>query len=385
MCKKEEKLIKSEVLMGNNMRYGALDGARGLAALGVIIFHSGFSHWAPWYWGSMDFFFVMSGLLITRTLIRHQSQREGISKFYWYRVTRLAPVLATTIFAYELTANFVLDSYIGWQSLPYLLFYQNTDLLIYGEEILPRIPYLNHFWSLIIEEQYYLAWGILFFYTSVKQLRMTGWTLTALCLLLLIPTAFRAAGIHYWTLPARYDGFFLGSILGLAIFLRKDTLDLLFKYRLVNLIVLIVLVLCTYRLAGSIYLSYTDIKAYRLESTFWLDSLCYSLVSCAFLVYLLMFPASWLAQLLTSRPLKWLGIISYEMYVIHVPVILILRRFLNIYFKHSSLFLLLMTLAVTLPLAYIAHNQLTLRCLKNRDVGYEIITRFFKTLKASKV
>jgi peptidoglycan/LPS O-acetylase OafA/YrhL len=367
--------------MDGNVRFDALDGARGLAAIGVVVYHSQLSYLAPWYWGAMDFFFVMSGLLITRALIKLKSQGRGLTRFLWYRITRLMPVMMLVIFSYELVVNLILDHHDGWPSISYLLLYQNTDLIIYDEKFFTRIDPLEHFWSLILEEQYYVIWSCLFFFTPISSFRNNLSVLSIFCFFLIAPTAFRFTGIDYWTLPARYDGFLLGSALGLLIFLRRDTLNLILKNRLVKSIIIIMLGLCAYRLSGSITQSYQDINAYRSEDSYWLDTLCYVLISATFLTNLLMYPESRLALALKNRTLIWLGLISYEMYVIHFPIVHTIRKVFAFNFEYASLVLLTLTLLITLPLSHIAHSQITRPSLNNRDISYEYLARRLRKLK----
>jgi peptidoglycan/LPS O-acetylase OafA/YrhL len=171
-------------------------------------------------------------------------------------------------------------------------------------------------------------------------------------------------------------------VLGLIIFQRRDVFDILLKNRLIHVIIFVALALCAYRLVESVTFSYTAPTSYRSGETFWLDTLCYVLISGGFLVYLLMRPASWVARILGVNPMKWLGLVSYEMYVIHYPVILIIQETLDD--KNSPFLNLFLVFSITLPLSYLTHNYVTRPCLKNRDVSYEFLAKLFNQFQITR-
>ncbi len=146
-----------------------IQGLRAIAVVSVLIFHI----WPtalPGGFVGVDVFFVISGFLITEVLLRDVRNTGSISiaRFYGRRIKRLLPagtlVLLATAICYELLPS------VSWkdhadQLLASTLYYQNwwlgfqaVDYL--GAEHAPG-P-LQHFWSLSVEEQYYLVWPLLF-------------------------------------------------------------------------------------------------------------------------------------------------------------------------------------------------------------------------------
>ncbi len=143
----------------------ALDGLRAIAVSLVVVFHSKIS-WASGGFVGVDVFFVLSGFLVTNVLLSEWSRTHRIElrRFYARRVRRLLPAAATTIVATVLMSTFVL-SRLSRQSLigdaqASLLYVANwnflNDATDYFAENTQQSPFL-HFWSLAIEEQFYFV------------------------------------------------------------------------------------------------------------------------------------------------------------------------------------------------------------------------------------
>lgn len=77
----------------SSARFGALDGIRGLAAVGIVVFHAHFGAAFDWMWVFVDLFFILSGFLIGRVILR--AMRAGgfsLRNFMMRRVLRIWPV-----------------------------------------------------------------------------------------------------------------------------------------------------------------------------------------------------------------------------------------------------------------------------------------------------
>jgi peptidoglycan/LPS O-acetylase OafA/YrhL len=157
---------RAEIGGGAKQNYIAgIDGLRAIAVLAVLAFHA-FPMLVPGGYIGVDLFFVISGFIITRTYFdRLADSRVTLKYFYIKRVRRLAPVYflvisATSIAAYlllepPLLKNFSLS--LGAQAvyLQNFVFWAQGD---YFQSALTR-PLL-HTWSLGVEEQFYLAYGV---------------------------------------------------------------------------------------------------------------------------------------------------------------------------------------------------------------------------------
>lgn len=146
----------------------ALDGLRGLAVIAVVVFHVG--HLKGGYLG-VDLFFVLSGFLITSLLLTEGAAtgRIGLIRFWERRARRLLPALAVMLVgvaAYAKFAAFPSELHrIRWDGIATMLYVANW------REVFTKVDYwslfispspLNHTWSLAIEEQFYLIWPLVF-------------------------------------------------------------------------------------------------------------------------------------------------------------------------------------------------------------------------------
>ena len=147
-------------------RLAALDGLRGLAVLGVILFHA-FPGSLPGGFVGVDVFFVLSGYLITGGLLRERAAGTRAPGHFWLRrARRLLPALLAVILACGLGALLVGgDSGVGFggQVLAAAAFVTNWHLVAAGNGYFAESapPLLQHLWSLAVEEQFYVVWPLL--------------------------------------------------------------------------------------------------------------------------------------------------------------------------------------------------------------------------------
>jgi peptidoglycan/LPS O-acetylase OafA/YrhL len=146
----------------------ALDGVRAFAVLGVMAYHGDIS-WLPAGFLGVDAFFVLSGFLITSLLISEWQRRGTIflGQFWARRARRLLPALLMLLVFVVLYANFVAPAgtYPGLRldSLSTLFYVANWHFILIGSNYfdqtsLPSL--LTHTWSLAVEEQFYLLWPL---------------------------------------------------------------------------------------------------------------------------------------------------------------------------------------------------------------------------------
>lgn len=146
----------------------ALDGIRTLAVAGVVLYHLNI----PWAQGGLlgvTVFFVLSGFLITRLLIIEQRATGAIDlKGFWVRrLRRLMPAVVAVVIATAALCtvfNHVMLTKMRPDIIPSLLFFNNWWQILrnvsYFDALGDPSP-LTHFWSLAIEEQFYLVWPLL--------------------------------------------------------------------------------------------------------------------------------------------------------------------------------------------------------------------------------
>ena len=210
-------------------RIAALDGVRGLAILLVLCMHC--LYIAPRYdlgfitthtygrvamlgWSGVDVFFVLSGFLITGILVRGKGQAAGpyFRNFYMRRSLRIFPLyyLVIILLLYVLPNR---SPATGGEQMSYLLYYQNIRYACFGELAFDPARLIT--WSLAIEEQFYLVWPAVVWFTSERLLRRVCVAMIAVAIALrivLIASGFE--GTHFLT-PCRMDALAVGALLSL--------------------------------------------------------------------------------------------------------------------------------------------------------------------------
>jgi peptidoglycan/LPS O-acetylase OafA/YrhL len=146
-----------------------LDGIRAVAVILVILFHLGYA-WIPGGFAGVDVFFVLSGYLITGLLVDELGRdgRVDLARFYARRVRRLLPaavlvvavVIAGTLGLLDRVDQAAVGDDAAWSAL----YSANWHFALAGGDYFAPgdVPSpLVHFWSLAVEEQFYLVWPAL--------------------------------------------------------------------------------------------------------------------------------------------------------------------------------------------------------------------------------
>ena len=299
----------------------ALDGLRGIALLGVLLFHANVA--LPGGYLGVDLFFVLSGYLITSLLLAEHAQTRHIalSAFWVRRARRLFPALLSLMPAIAIYGRYFarpdeLQS-LRAQALATLGYVANWQTIFehksYWQLFSSPSP-LEHTWSLSIEEQFYVLWPLL---VTVVLRRYERRALLALSLVLgalsmaAMFTLFNPANTTraYLGTDTRMAGILAGAALATVIspnqsFSARTTraLDALGMLSIVGLAV------AWCKLSGASPLLY--------RGGFWLTELgALLLIACA-----IAGERSLVARALSFWPFRLLGTISYGVYLWHWPV-----------------------------------------------------------------
>ena len=296
--------------------YPALDGIRGVAILLVVFFHNfGFIKYFGFGWLGVDLFFVLSGYLITDGLMRTVGKKNYLKNFYAKRVLRIFPlyylVLIITIFVLS-RINGLQDNveYYVANQWWFWLYLQNW-LFIFKE--LEQTNLLLHFWSLAVEEQFYLFWPfiILLFRNARKLIIVT----TILLLLVLITRVVlwmnHVEGLEYFGLYTftRVDGIFIGSLLASIMYI-----DRLWLSKYTGIIVLIIALLNF----GFFFLN----RANQFSFPFFpfIGYTTFAIVFAIIVYEAVLGKTKAINFLFTINTLRFFGKISYGFYVFHWPI-----------------------------------------------------------------
>jgi peptidoglycan/LPS O-acetylase OafA/YrhL len=385
--------LKSSRIKGNQeisreqlpSRIAALDGVRGVAVTFVVLFHFGVF---PVGWVGVQIFFVLSGYLITDILLRAKkySPLAYFIRFYWRRSLRILPVYV--FFLAMVLANFAATGMpTSWPTdWPYLVTY-TTNLARLRESDVGRI--FVHLWSLALEEQFYLIWPFAIYFLTLDRLKI------CVAAVIIASPIIRATvyvvlshggvdtdliGRAIYSLPfTQFDAFAFGG--GIAIW-RLEGAE---RARAVLVVsgLLAILLGCTVLL----YQHFAQAGAFKASLGYQLYLLAgggfvwgYSLID--FLV------AAWLvctlqkfgaSSLLESRALTRIGVISYGIYVYHLPVLVAIEWLLQyqsrlslseVFIPYAALVLLASELSFRFMESPVLKFKTYLRpVLKTRDSG----------------
>ncbi len=165
-----------------------LDGLRAIAVLSVIIFHLNASYLPIGFIG-VDLFFVISGFIITRNILFGIEKKEfSLVSFYLGRVRRILPAMATVlvislpffiILQPEYRSETVQSAFYSIISLANYFFATIGDYFGPGSEFSPFL----HYWSLSVEEQFYVVWPTLLLLTLSKGKKIAFAAMSAIAAL----------------------------------------------------------------------------------------------------------------------------------------------------------------------------------------------------------
>lgn len=212
----------------------ALDGVRTIAIAMVIFYHS--VHGLPGMtrsqnlflrltgqgWMGVDLFFVLSGFLITGILLDVRSEKHALRNFYARRVLRIAPVYVAFLlfslwFASALGTSSVEETAQLHQSQLWYWSYSLNFLIALRDWSATTFP-MGHLWSLAVEEQFYLLWPMAVLVLSPLALRRIAVGCIVAAELCRLGFILGGAGgqVNYVLLPARMDLLAAGAFLASA-------------------------------------------------------------------------------------------------------------------------------------------------------------------------
>ena len=298
-----------------------IEGLRGIAILLVLLYHAGLP-WTPGGFIGVDVFFVISGFLITGKLWRESQQPGGlnIAKFYAWRIRRLLPAALVAVVLISLVglliaapldrSELAADGAASALSIANMRFIGSVD---YFAATSSPSPFL-HFWSLSVEEQFYLVWPAL-----IVLLTWRGGSSRRLIAALLIGVVASFAlsmwltdaspARAFYLLPTRVWQLGVGGLLAL------------------------IGVMGTSRRAGA--LAWAGLAAVAVAGVALTAEMPYpglaALLPTAGAVALLYGGAapSGPVRLLAAAPLRFLGKISYSLYLWHWPLLVLPLMFLE--------------------------------------------------------
>jgi peptidoglycan/LPS O-acetylase OafA/YrhL len=324
-------------------RIPALDGLRAIAVIAVVVGHSFATTGStraglidhsvniavrvivPW---AIDLFFVISGYLITAILYETRTAERPLLTFYSRRLLRIVPlyylylVLSHAIFVNPAPGAF------GNEGSKWEFLFLTNFMMLKGRD---AVGYVNaHFWTLAIEEQFYLLWPIVVLFAPLRRLR-------TICIVLIIGSFL---GRTYLTLngnpaygwlmtPTRLDGLIAG---GLVAIVERQNVDMLMKYArrwfrisAVFLVtpLLLVIAIGVWNVPGPLLNSFVNAVTGRKIEIIYVPIV--AAVFFATATALLARNNSGAEPVLTNPRLLKIAEASYGMYVFHIPILIFMQ------------------------------------------------------------
>jgi len=298
------------------------DGLRGVAVLMVLIGHSGFLERLPhagmleYARFSVDSYFVLSGFLITGILLDSKGSEHYFRNFYARRAVRIWPLYYLVLFlVFVVEPLFVpaMRTTVGSIWLAFAFYVQN---LIYHD----AYPFgLAATWSLAVEEQFYITWPLLIFLLKKRTLTIVLFSLFVVSLSLRLAFYFRGAEsglVHQYTF-SRLDAITFGSLA--ALWLRSPSCTLV-RWRTRSYQLLFVGTAGTL-LARIVLHRNSSVVGYTFLGLLYTGLIGLLLVSDI--------RSSLLGRSFSARWLRYMGRISYGIYLLHYPLFILWARFIN--------------------------------------------------------
>jgi peptidoglycan/LPS O-acetylase OafA/YrhL len=342
-----------------------LDGVRAIAILYVLFHHVAWaipqSRWlqpvhtvASFGWCGVDLFFVLSGFLISGILIDTREAANYFRSFYARRTLRIFPVYYATLCALVLAAAIFarVRNAIPQHPIFCFLYLDNwTDPYV----PVSRLYITGHFWSLAVEEQFYLLWPLCVRFIPVRRLKavcISGVLLALAVRIVLVLWKVNEAFI-YKALFTRMDTLLIGALCAVAI--REPKLLLRLQ-----------------RFAGKSAIALGcvafGIAVFLHQGRSYMPTAGYTLLALTFGCFILWAYAhcnsgASLPRFLRSKALVQIGKYSYGMYIFHVPLVYLLHHAVQPHFWVAIPLILPLSFAI----AKLSYDLFESRFLRLKD------------------
>ncbi|WP_327351031.1 acyltransferase family protein [Streptomyces sp. NBC_01304] len=289
-----------------------IEGLRAVAVLAVVGFHVGIPYFAGGYTG-VDVFFVISGFLITGLLLKEirETGRVRIANFYARRARRILPsaavVLIVTLAASWLILPPLRRPDVAWDAITsafsaanWRFIAHNTDYMAAGQSQSP----LLHFWSLAVEEQFYLLLAPLLWLLARTFKRLIGPVLvlvTAASFVLSLYWTQLNQPLAYMASPTRAWQFGLGGLLALVAWAPRGKLT---SHALGVL-------------GGGAIIASVVLFTSKTPFPGWAAAL----PTLGAVAVIAAGPSGVVGRLLSAKPMRRLGQLSFAWYLWHFPVL----------------------------------------------------------------
>ena len=289
-------------------RIEQLDGVRTVAIAAVFIHHT---LNVKLLWMGVDLFFILSGFLITGVLIDQKSQSIGqyFGHFYGRRARRILPPYVLLLIITSVLFG------ISWARHWYCYVLLMNFLLAFH---IPHPESLDILWSLAVEEQFYLFWPFAVYFLSEQALAWTAGAIVLIAPLLrwFCTPLFTAHWPIYSLTPFRMDLLAVGALISILWRKRQDLIQKSGHYGLIFSASALLVLFALSRKPG-----FTTASNTQLPNVFIYEL---TLIACAGAMLWALSGRG--TGILTLAPVRYLGRISYTVYLIHITVFLVVAQ-----------------------------------------------------------
>ena len=306
--------------------YPGLDGVRGVA-VGLVFMVHFLQKWGNIGWMGVLIFFVLSGFLITGVLYDGRNEIHRFRNFYVRRTLRIFPLFYFIWLLVLIGAFFLQEQWRPMLALwPVYLgnfarFFAGTSAVDHIYTRFPGFPIeIGHFWSLAVEEQFYLLWPLVVFSVSDRKvlIRICSIAVAAvlvfrICMVSVVSHPFLEMGFFYRMTFTQADAFLCGGLI--ALLLRGPRKEAILRLGAPLFWgALVILALVAWLNGPGPHLSNV------VPESPWMSGYGFTLVDFAAggMILSALRPGNLLFRMLTLPPLRVLGRYSYGFYVYHV-------------------------------------------------------------------
>ena len=341
---------------------GALDGIRGLAILLVLAFHFGRS--ARMFgisnpilqateigWVGVDLFFVLSGFLITGILYDSRMNERYYRNFYARRSLRIFPLYYGALLVTVVLGMLWPEAEVWSAHSPAWIAFYTTNFLMASEGT-EAAGILGHFWSLAVEEHFYLLWPLFVRWGTRRQLMAVSAALIVMAFALRITLVFKGVDPEaiYILTPTRFDALATGAFCSLAVRGAGGPVALM-RVGWITLVLggagMLVLILSRHTLSNQDPV---------------MQTVGFTMLSAIFAsVIVIGLTGRLIKGVLENGVLRWFGRYSYGIYIWHPIIAVILFNTqipgaLGVSGPHSSALMVLLALALSILTAVISYR-----------------------------
>lgn len=322
-------MIESPAI-GKKRYMPGLDGLRALSVIAVIAYHLDLP-WASGGFLGVGIFLTLSGYLITDQLMMqwHSTSTINLKDFWLRRLRRLAPAVFFMLGIVYLWLVLFDRPRLGTfqNELLSVIFYFNNWWLIFHKvsyfDSFGLLSPIRHLWSLAVEEQFYLFWPIILIILlhfmqkrrSLIYVILIGAVASILAMALIYQPGSDPSRVYYGT-DTRAFALLIGAAFAVAFPSMKlpkhipaksrRILDLIGGTGLLGIIMII-------------------LRTNEYDTYLYTGGLALFSIISALVTVILAHPASRVAEFLSCKPLRWIGVRSYSLYLWHYPVIILMN------------------------------------------------------------